>query len=339
MYYTEDGDEKMAYTGEDEIVPDILLEQKDFEELNNKDIAELEEIANEAEAEIRYEDDNAGTIDSVRQYLKDISTYQLLTPEEEQLYARKYRETGDSYAREKLINGSLRLVVNIAKRYMRKGNEFLDLIQEGNKGLIKAVRMYNPDKGYRFSTYSTWWIRQSIVRSIADNGRLIRVPVHMVDQITRYKAKQKDFIMKEGRQPRTDEMAKMLDIPISKVNMIENISIQPTSLDTRIGEDDDSCLMDYIPDNEKSRNPEFVVMKDELTRDINTLLAEMDDRTRLVMEYRYGLNGKPEKTLEEVGEIFKVTRERIRQIEKKGLMKMQTSRARRLLMPYLEGIG
>ena len=262
-----------------------------------------------------------GTEDPVRMYLKEIGTVPLLTTEQE-LELAKRKSEGDTYAKDKLIEANLRLVVSIAKRYSGRGMSFLDLVQEGNLGLIKGVEKFDDTKGYKLSTYATWWIRQSVTRALADQARTIRVPVHMVETINKMSKMQRKLTLELGYEPSTAELAKALDMSEEKVNEIMQIAREPASLETPIGEEDDSNLGDFVADS-NTLTPEGNVESVMLREQINVLLGDLKDRERQVIVLRFGLEDGHPRTLEEVGKEFNVTRERIRQIEAKALRKLR----------------
>ncbi len=267
--------------------------------------------------------------DPVRMYLKEIGRINLLTTDEEFEYAR-LAEQGDEYAKKMLAESNLRLVVSIAKRYVGRGMLFLDLIQEGNIGLMKAVDKYDPDKGFKFSTYATWWIRQAITRAIADQARTIRVPVHMVETINKLARAQRQLTQELNREPSEEELAKKLNITVEKVREVYKISQDPVSLETPIGEEDDSHLGDFIKD-ERTMSPEEYATVEMLKEELTNVLLTLTDREEKVLRLRFGLDDGQCRTLEEVGQIFGVTRERIRQIEAKALRKLRhPSRSRKL---------
>ncbi len=265
--------------------------------------------------------DGVGTEDPVRMYLKEIGTVPLLTAEEELRLAKKKAE-GDQKAKDRLIEANLRLVVSIAKRYTGRGMSFLDLVQEGNLGLIKGVEKFNYDKGFKLSTYATWWIRQSVTRALADQARTIRVPVHMVETINRMSKMQRKLTLELGYEPSPAELAAALDMTESKVLEIMQIAREPASLETPIGEEDDSNLGDFVADNNVV-TPEGNVESVMLREHIDLLLQDLKDRERQVIVLRFGLEDGHPRTLEEVGREFNVTRERIRQIEAKALRKLR----------------
>ena len=271
--------------------------------------------------------------DPVRMYLKEIGKVPLLSAEEEIELAKKMEE-GDERAKQKLAEANLRLVVSIAKRYVGRGMLFLDLIQEGNLGLIKAVEKFDYRKGYKFSTYATWWIRQAITRAIADQARTIRIPVHMVETINKLIRVQRQLLQELGREPQPEEIAKEMDIPVERVREILKISQEPVSLETPIGEEEDSHLGDFIQDDNVPVPAEaaaFQLLKEQLVEVLDTLT----EREKKVLTLRFGLEDGRARTLEEVGKEFKVTRERIRQIEAKALRKLRHPSRSRKLRDYI----
>ena len=272
--------------------------------------------------------------DSIKQYLKEIGNYPLLTLKEEQELGRKIK-LGDTRAKEKLIQSNLRLVVSISKKYVGRGMEFLDLIQEGNLGLLKAVEKYDPELGYKFSTYATWWIRQAITRAIADQARTIRIPVHMVETINKLVRVQRQLLQELGREPSPEEIAETMDIPVERVREIQKISQEPVSLETPIGEEEDSHLGDFIQDDNVPVPAEAAastLLKEQLVEVLGTLT----DREQKVLRLRFGMDDGRARTLEEVGKEFNVTRERIRQIEAKALRKLRHPSRSRKLKDYLD---
>ena len=271
--------------------------------------------------------------DPVRMYLKEIGKIPLLTPDEEQALARKMAE-GDEAANQKMVEANLRLVVSIAKRYVGRGLPLLDLIQEGNLGLIKAVSKFDYTKGYKFSTYATWWIRQSISRAIADHARTIRIPVHMVETINRVSRASHELVQELGRDPSPQEIAKRLHLPVEKVEEIMRVSQEPISLETPVGEEDDSHLGDFIQDEdayEPADAASYALLREQLADVLKTLTP----REEKVLRLRYGLTDGKMHTLEEVGEEFDVTRERIRQIEAKALRKLRHPSRSKVLKDFL----
>ncbi len=272
--------------------------------------------------------------DPVRMYLKEIGKVALLTSEEEIELAQRI-EAGDMSAKKKLAEANLRLVVSIAKRYVGRGMLFLDLIQEGNLGLIKAVEKFDYRKGYKFSTYATWWIRQAITRAIADQARTIRIPVHMVETINKLIRVSRQLLQELGREPQPEEVAKIMEMPVDKVREIMKIAQEPVSLETPIGEEEDSHLGDFIPDDEAPAPAEaaaFTMLKEQLINVLDTLTP----REEKVLRLRFGLDDGRARTLEEVGKEFNVTRERIRQIEAKALRKLRHPSRSKKLKDYLD---
>ena len=284
---------------------------------------EFEHDSEEEEIDLSAIDilEGVGTEDPVRMYLKEIGTVPLLTAEEEMELARR-KQAGDEKAKKKLIEANLRLVVSIAKRYTGRGMSFLDLVQEGNLGLIKGVEKFDPEKGFKLSTYATWWIRQSVTRALADQARTIRVPVHMVETINKMSKMQRKLTLELGYEPSVAELAKALDMTEEKVMEIMQIAREPASLETPIGEEDDSNLGDFVADN-NVLTPEDNVESVMLREHIDALLGDLKERERQVIVLRFGLEDGHPRTLEEVGREFKVTRERIRQIEAKALRKLR----------------
>lgn len=304
------GKEDDLLLGDDD---DIILSEEDEVEIID-DVDVLEGVSTE---------------DPVRMYLKEIGNVPLLSTEEEIELAKRVEE-GDEAAKKKLTEANLRLVVSIAKKYVGRGMPFLDLIQEGNMGLMKAVDKFDYSKGYKFSTYATWWIRQAITRGIADTGRTIRVPVHMVETINKTLRMTRTLLQELGREPTPEEVADRLNVPVSRVREVLKISHDPVSLDTPIGEEDDSHLGDFIEDD-SALSPADSAAFSMLREELNTALESLTDRERQVVELRFGLRDGRARTLEEVGREFNVTRERIRQIEAKALRKLRhPSRSKRL---------
>lgn len=272
--------------------------------------------------------------DPVRMYLKEIGKIPLLKPHEEVEYAKRMAE-GDEYAKEKLIEANLRLVVSIAKRYVGRGMLFLDLIQEGNLGLIKAVEKFDYTKGYKFSTYATWWIRQAITRAIADQARTIRIPVHMVETINKLIRVSRQLLQQLGRDPKPEEIAKEMNMTEEKVREIMKIAQDPVSLETPIGEEEDSHLGDFIPD-EDAPAPAEAAAYSLLREQIAVVLETLNEREQKVLRLRFGLDDGKTRTLEEVGKEFDVTRERIRQIEAKALRKLRHPSRSKLVRDFLD---
>lgn len=278
--------------------------------------------------------DGVSIEDPVRMYLKEIGKVPLLTAEEEKDLAMRM-ENGDMDAKKRLAEANLRLVVSIAKRYVGRGMLFLDLIQEGNLGLIKAVEKFDYRKGYKFSTYATWWIRQAITRAIADQARTIRIPVHMVETINKLIRVQRQLLQEKGREPYPEEIAEKMNLPVERVREIQKISQEPVSLETPIGEEEDSHLGDFIQDDNVPVPAEaaaFTLLKEQLVEVLGTLT----EREQKVLRLRFGLDDGRARTLEEVGKEFNVTRERIRQIEAKALRKLRHPSRSRKLKDYLD---
>ena len=294
-----------------------------------EDLETIEEITEEDIASTEAMVDTFSTDDPVRMYLKEIGKIPLLTPEEETELAKRMAD-GDEEAKRRMAEANLRLVVSIAKRYVGRGLLFLDLIQEGNLGLIKAVEKFDYTKGYKFSTYATWWIRQAITRAIADQARTIRIPVHMVETINKVIRVSRQLLQELGHEPTPEEIAKEMQMPVDKVRDILKIAQEPVSLETPIGEEEDSHLGDFIPDEEASEPSEaasFSLLREQLMDVLDTLTP----REKKVLELRFGLVDGRTRTLEEVGKEFNVTRERIRQIEAKALRKLRhPSRSKKL---------
>ncbi|MDP2720361.1 MAG: RNA polymerase sigma factor RpoD [bacterium] len=271
--------------------------------------------------------------DPVRMYLKEIGRISLLTAQDEVILAKK-SEKGDLKAKERLISSNLRLVVSIAKKYVGRGLSLLDLIEEGNIGLMRAVEKFDWRKGYKFSTYATWWIRQAITRAIADQARTIRIPVHMVETINRFIRTSRKLMQELGREPTPEEVAKEMDIDPEKVREIIKVSQEPTSLEAPVGEEKDSTLGDFIPDEEI--RPEEQASVELLKSHLSEVLDTLNDREKKVLRLRFGLEDGRQRTLEEVGKEFGVTRERIRQIEAKALRKLRHPTRSKKLKDYLE---
>ena len=276
--------------------------------------------------------------DSVKMYLKEIGKYELLKPEDEPILAKKILE-GDEEAKNTLINANLRLVVNIAKHYVGRGMLFLDLIQEGNLGLMKAVDKFDYEKGFKFSTYATWWIRQAITRAIADQARTIRIPVHMVETINKMTRIQRQLIQDLGREPTAEEISEAMggELTPKRIREIQRIAMEPVSLETPIGEEDDSHLGDFIEDKESESPVEFTT-RQLLKEELYGILKDLSDREERVIRLRYGLDDNRPRTLEEVGKEFGVTRERIRQIEAKAIKKLRHPTRSKKLGDYKEKV-
>ena len=308
------GDESLPPINEDDAIPEL----DEIDEVTEEEIADTESMV-----------ESFSTDDPVRMYLKEIGKVNLLTPEEEVALAVRMSE-GDEDAKRRMAEANLRLVVSIAKRYVGRGMLFLDLIQEGNLGLIKAVEKFDYTKGYKFSTYATWWIRQAITRAIADQARTIRIPVHMVETINKVIRVSRQLLQELGHDPSAEEIAEEMGMPVEKVRDILKIAQEPVSLETPIGEEEDSHLGDFIEDegaSEPSEAASFTLLKEQLM----TVLDTLTPREKKVLELRFGIIDGRTRTLEEVGKEFNVTRERIRQIEAKALRKLRhPSRSKKL---------
>lgn len=315
----------LRISDEKEVEDEMILELE-----NSDDVPDEEEIEN---IDLSVPD-GVSIEDPVRMYLKEIGKVPLLKAEEEVELAMRM-EQGDMEAKKKLAEANLRLVVSIAKRYVGRGMLFLDLIQEGNLGLIKAVEKFDYKKGYKFSTYATWWIRQAITRAIADQARTIRIPVHMVETINKFVRVQRQLLQELGREPYPEEIAAQMGMPVERVREIQKISLEPVSLETPIGEEEDSHLGDFIQDDNVPVPAEaaaFTLLREQL----DEVLGTLTEREQKVLKLRFGLEDGRARTLEEVGKEFKVTRERIRQIEAKALRKLRHPSRSRKLKDYLE---
>ena len=309
----------LKMSNDDEMDPDLFSEDEDADPEDEIDVEHIDLSVPEG----------IGVDDPVRMYLKEIGKVPLLSPDEEIELAKKI-ELGDEEAKKKLAESNLRLVVSIAKRYAGRGMQLLDLVQEGNLGLIKAVEKFDYRKGYKFSTYATWWIRQAITRSIADQARTIRIPVHMIETINKLNRISRQMLQEMGREPTPEEVAERLNVSVSRVREVLKISRDPVSLDTPIGEEDDSHLGDFIEDD-SALSPADSAAFSMLRAELATALESLTDRERQVVKLRFGLEDGRARTLEEVGKEFNVTRERIRQIEAKALRKLRhPSRSKRL---------
>ena len=337
-------DEIIEALGEMEFKPEELEKLYDsfeqngieiIEDMENIDFEEITEIAEQQKKDAAPDSSDSISIDDpVKVYLKEIGRVPLLTPEEEVELAIKISE-GDLQAKKRLSEANLRLVVSIAKRYLGRGMQFLDLIQEGNLGLIKAVEKFDYTKGFKFSTYATWWIRQAITRAIADQARTIRIPVHMVETINKVKKVSTQILHEKGHEPTSEEIAEKLDISVEKVREIVRVAQEPVSLETPIGEEEDSHLGDFIPDSDTpapADEASHALLKEQLEEVLSTLTP----REAKVLRLRFGLEDGKSRTLEEVGSEFKVTRERIRQIEAKALRKLRHPSRSKKLKDYLD---
>ncbi|WP_216634032.1 RNA polymerase sigma factor RpoD [endosymbiont 'TC1' of Trimyema compressum] len=305
------------------------LEKQGLDILND----EIDEIEEAKPLDLSVSE-GVSTDDPVRMYLKEIGRVDLLTSEEEIVLAKRM-ESGDDEAKKELAEANLRLVVSIAKRYVGRGMLFLDLIQEGNLGLIKAIDKFDYTKGFKFSTYATWWIRQAITRAIADQARTIRIPVHMVETINKYIRVSRQLLQEKGREPLPEEIAEEMDVTLDKIREIQKISLEPVSLETPIGEEEDSHLGDFVEDEGALSPPDiaaFMLLKKQLEEVLDTLT----EREKKVLTLRFGLDDGRSRTLEEVGKEFGVTRERIRQIEAKALRKLKHPSRSKKLKDYLD---
>ena len=311
-------------SNDDDMDPDLFTEDEDPDPEDEIDMEHIDLSVPEG----------VSVDDPVRMYLKEIGKVPLLSPDEEIELAKKI-ELGDEAAKKKLAEANLRLVVSIAKRYVGRGMQLLDLIQEGNLGLIKAVEKFDYRKGYKFSTYATWWIRQAITRAIADQARTIRIPVHMVETINRLVRTQRQLVQKLGREATPEELAKELDMPVDRVREIMKISQDPVSLETPIGEEEDSHLGDFIQDD-NVEVPADAATYTLLHEQLMEVLSTLTEREQKVLRLRFGLDDGRPRTLEEVGRQFNVTRERIRQIEAKALRKLRHPSRSKVLKDYLD---
>ena len=307
-------------------IPEIEEEEFNEEEIDETEVNELLHTDLIKLAEIMDVDE------PIKMYLREIGQIPLLTYEEEIALAQKVLEN-DEEAKQKLIESNLRLVVSIAKKHTNRGLKMLDLIQEGNMGLMKAVEKFEYEKGFKFSTYATWWIRQAITRAIADQGRTIRIPVHMIETINKIKKESRIILQETGKEATAEELAKKLEIPVDKVKSILEMNQDPISLETPVGSEEDSELGDFVEDD-KFLNPYDATTRVLLKEQLDGVLKTLSEREEMVLRYRYGLDDGSPKTLEEVGKIFNVTRERIRQIEVKALRKLRHPSRRKKLEDY-----
>ena len=315
--------------GDDALLPvdeDALPELEELEE--------IEEVTEEEMNETEAMADTFSTDDPVRMYLKEIGKVPLLTPEEEQDLAKRMAE-GDEEAKRRMAEANLRLVVSIAKRYVGRGMLFLDLIQEGNLGLIKAVEKFDYTKGFKFSTYATWWIRQAITRAIADQARTIRIPVHMVETINRMRQATNQLVYQNGHEPTPEELAKAMDMSVERVREIQRMAQEPASLESPVGEEEDSSLGDFVAD-ENAEAPGKAADRAMVAQQINLALKSLTPREEKVIRLRFGLDDGRPRTLEEVGRDFGVTRERVRQIEAKAIRKLHSRKCLALLNGLIE---
>ena len=327
----DDDDEENTLSINDTFDP-VDVDEPTDEDLRNEENLEESERKKAAKGETDFSE-KTFLEDPVKMYLKEIGNYKLLTGEEEVELAKRI-EQGDQLAKDKLTEANLRLVVNLAKKYVRRGMALLDLIQEGNMGLIKAVEKFDYRKGFKFSTYATWWIRQAITRAIADQARTIRIPVHMVETINKLSRIQRQLVQELDRDPTPEEIAARMDITVERVREIQQIAQVPKSLETPIGEEDDSHLGEFIPD-ENTAAPDEEASKAMLRKEIEEILGTLTDREQQVIRLRFGLDNGQQQTLEQVGKEFNVTRERIRQIEAKALRKLKYPARQKRLKDFL----
>ena len=314
----------------------IIIKDSEFEdEFNEDDIKDLEDINLNILDDL---DEYVSVEDPIKMYLKEIGKIPLLSVEDEMVLARKISDPDENLKKEaakKMAESNLRLVVSIAKRYMGRGMQLLDLIQEGNLGLLRAVEKFDYQKGFKFSTYATWWIRQAITRSIADQARTIRIPVHMVETINRLIKTQRKLVQELGREPKPEEVAKVMNLSVSKVREIMNFALEPVSMETPIGDEEDSHLGDFLQDF-NAKVPVNFAMDVLLHEQLMEVIKSLTEREQKVIILRFGLeDGKP-RTLEEVGKVFGITRERIRQIEAKSLRKLRNPSRSKRLKDFLE---
>ena len=329
-YKTKLVENQVEFIDESENLEDIEISDDLIDLDDEKDDVEDEEIKLEDFSDLK----GFNIDDPVKMYLKEIGKIPLLSADEERILAENM-EAGDIEAKKKLAETNLRLVVSIAKRYVGRGMQFLDLIQEGNMGLMKAVEKFDFRRGFKFSTYATWWIRQAITRSIADQARTIRIPVHMVETINKLVRIERQLVQELGREPTNEEISEHMGIEVDKVNEIRKIAQEPVSLETPIGEEDDSHLGDFIED-ETAIAPDEAANFSMLKEQLNQVLSTLSEREKKVLELRFGLNDGTPRTLEEVGKEFEVTRERIRQIEAKALRKLKHPSRSQKLKDFLE---
>ncbi len=330
-YTQESAEEQNAELSASAIEDEEEISEADLED---EELSEEDREARSLDMEALANLENVSADDPVRIYLKEIGSYPLLTPEEELELAKRCKD-GDLRARQRLIECNLRLVVSIAKRFTGRGMNFLDLIQEGNMGLMRGVEKFEPERGFKLSTYATWWIRQAIARALADQSRTIRVPVHMVELINKIKKTSRQLALTLGHEPTTADIAEFLNIPEERVQEVVAYDAGPASLDSKVGEDEDSDLGSFIAD-EKIMSPEQNVTNVMMKEQVEKILCNLSEREREVLEMRYGLIDGRERTLEEIGSMYHVTRERIRQIENKALRKLQNPKYKRELEGFLE---
>ena len=317
---------------------DILMNSADLQEPDMDDLGDEEDFSDE-DLEITADNVDQFADDSVKMYLREIGKIPLLSQEEEQVLAQKAAKggPGSKKAKDKMVESNMRLVVSIAKRYSGRGLDFLDLIQEGNTGLLRAVEKFDPDKGFKFSTYATWWIRQAITRAIADQARTIRIPVHMVETINKVLRASRKLTSELNREPTVEEIAKEMDMDVDKIDYVMRIKQDIASLDQSVGkdgDDEDSVLGDFVEDEERI-SPEDSAANQMLKEQLADIISTLSDREQKIIKLRFGIGGGRPHTLEEVGAEFSVTRERIRQIEAKALSKLRKNKDTKKLQEYL----
>lgn len=318
------------FSEEDQITEDIISD----DEFSDDELSDEDKDARNINIDNLKSIESISTDDPVRIYLKQIGIYPLLSKEEEYNLACRSRD-GDAYAKSRLIESNLRLVVSVAKHYVGRGMNFLDLIQEGNLGLMHGIEKFDPDKGFKLSTYVTWWIKQSIIRSLADHSRTIRVPVHVVELINKTKRISREMSLELGHEPSLEELADRMDLTPDRIAEILSYDNGLTSLDSKVGDDDDSELSNFVKDDKiisPEQNANHIMMREELDK----TLCILTDKEKTVIEYRYGLIDGQERTLEEIGQMYGLTRERIRQIESKAIRKLQNPKYKRMLTGFLE---
>ena len=322
----------------DDTDDDILMNSADLQEPDMDDLGAEEELSDE-DLEITADNVDQFADDSVKMYLREIGKIPLLSQEEEQVLAQKAAKggPGSKKAKDKMVESNMRLVVSIAKRYSGRGLDFLDLIQEGNTGLLRAVEKFDPDKGFKFSTYATWWIRQAITRAIADQARTIRIPVHMVETINKVLRASRKLTSELNREPTVEEIAKEMNMDVDKIDYVMRIKQDIASLDQSVGkdgDDEDSVLGDFVEDEERI-SPEDSAANQMLKEQLADIISTLSDREQKIIKLRFGIGGGRPHTLEEVGAEFSVTRERIRQIEAKALSKLRKNKDTKKLQEYL----
>ncbi len=319
------------FSDDADITEDDIISDEDF---SDDDLSDEDKDARNINIDTLKSIESISTDDPVRIYLKQIGIYPLLTKEEEYNLACRSRD-GDAFAKSRLIESNLRLVVSVAKHYVGRGMNFLDLIQEGNLGLMHGIDKFDPDKGFKLSTYVTWWIKQSIIRSLADHSRTIRVPVHVVELINKTKRISREMSLELGHEPSLEELAERMDQTPDRIAEILSYDNSLTSLDSKVGDDEDSELSNFVKD-EKLISPEQNANRIMMREELDKTLCILTDKEKTVIEYRYGLIDGQERTLEEIGQMYGLTRERIRQIESKAIRKLQNPKYKRMLTGFLE---